>query len=112
MWKDFKVIDADAHMHEPHYLWERYMEPEYRDQVPKVVGMNGINFIYEPDGKFIPHGKGRTGHPFFSLRGHGGEVRRGHATVVVAGNSPQRDGQVWLGHTGDSAHGQQRQLRR
>ena len=63
MWKDFKVIDADAHMHEPHYLWERYMEPEYRDQVPKVVGMNGINFIYEPDGKFIPHGKGRTGHP-------------------------------------------------
>ena len=49
MWKDFKVIDADAHMHEPEYLWERYVEPEYRDQVPKVVGMNGINFIYEPD---------------------------------------------------------------
>lgn len=63
MWKGFKVIDADAHMHEPEYLWERYVEPEYRDQVPRVVGMNGINFIYEPDGKLIPHGKGRTGHP-------------------------------------------------
>ena len=63
MWKGFKVIDADAHMHEPQYLWERYMEPEYRDQVPKVIGMNGINFIYEPDGRFIERGKGRTGHP-------------------------------------------------
>jgi len=63
MWKGFKVIDADAHMHEPQYLWERYMEPEYRDQVPKVIGMNGINFIYEPDGRLIEHGQGRTGHP-------------------------------------------------
>ena len=97
MWKDFKVIDADAHMHEPHYLWERYMEPEYRDQVPKVVGMNGINFIYEPDGKFIPHGQGPHRTPLFSLRGHGGEVRRGHASVVVAPNSPQRDGQDLAG---------------
>ena len=27
MWKGMKVIDADAHMHEPPYLWERYVEP-------------------------------------------------------------------------------------
>jgi hypothetical protein len=37
MWKQFKVIDADAHMHEPQYLWDRYVEPKYRDQVPKVA---------------------------------------------------------------------------
>lgn len=53
MWKDFKVIDADAHMHEPRYLWERYIEPKYRDQVPKVAFMDGNFMVYEPDGKFI-----------------------------------------------------------
>ena len=54
MWKNFKVIDADAHMHEPQYLWERYVEPKYRDQVPKVAFMDGNFMVYEPDGKFVP----------------------------------------------------------
>jgi predicted TIM-barrel fold metal-dependent hydrolase len=56
MWKEMRVIDADAHMHEPQYLWERYVEPEYRDQVPKVAFMDGNFMVYEPDGKIIPHG--------------------------------------------------------
>jgi predicted TIM-barrel fold metal-dependent hydrolase len=55
MWKGFKVIDADAHMHEPQDLWERYVEPKYRDQVPKVAFMDGIRMVYEPDGKIITH---------------------------------------------------------
>ena len=54
MWKGFKVIDADAHMHEPQYLWERYVEPAYRDQVPKVAFMDGAFMVYEPDGRIIP----------------------------------------------------------
>ena len=54
MWKGYKVIDADAHMHEPQYLWERYVEPKYRDQVPKVAFMDGNFMVYEPDGKFVP----------------------------------------------------------
>lgn len=57
MWKQFKVIDADAHMHEPEYLWDRYVEPKYRDQVPKVAFMDGVFMIYEPDGKFVPKGE-------------------------------------------------------
>jgi len=57
MWRQFKVIDADAHMHEPQYLWDRYVEPKYRDQVPKVAFMDGVFMIYEPDGKFIPKGE-------------------------------------------------------
>ena len=47
MWKNFKVIDADAHMHEPQYLWEGYIEPKYRDQVPKVAFMDGNFMGYE-----------------------------------------------------------------
>lgn len=57
MWKGMKVIDADAHMHEPQDMWERYVEPAYRDRVPKVAYMNGTFMIYEPDGVLIPKGK-------------------------------------------------------
>jgi predicted TIM-barrel fold metal-dependent hydrolase len=57
MWKDFKVIDADAHMHEPQDLWERYVEPKYRHRVPKVAFMDGNFMVYEPDGKFISTGE-------------------------------------------------------
>ena len=57
MWKGMRVIDADAHMHEPEYLWERYVEPAYQDRVPKVAFMDGINMVYEPDGVVLPKGK-------------------------------------------------------
>jgi hypothetical protein len=50
MWNGFKVIDADAHMHEPRDLWERYVEPKYRNDVPRVAYMNGTFMVYEPDG--------------------------------------------------------------
>ena len=43
MWKGMKVIDADAHMHEPEYLWDRYVEPKFRDRVPKVAFMDGLH---------------------------------------------------------------------
>jgi len=56
MWNGMKVIDADAHMHEPASLWERYVELEFRDRVPKVAFMDGVFMVYEPDGKIIPKG--------------------------------------------------------
>jgi hypothetical protein len=52
MWNGFKVIDADAHHHEPQHLWERYVEPKYKDRVPKVIGMRRNFFVYAPDQKF------------------------------------------------------------
>ena len=61
MWKGMKVIDADAHMHEPPYLWERYVEPKYRDRVPKVAFMDGNRMVYEPDGKIIKKGELKQG---------------------------------------------------
>jgi predicted TIM-barrel fold metal-dependent hydrolase len=33
----FKIIDSDMHVREPADLWEKYMEPEWRDQAPKIV---------------------------------------------------------------------------
>ena len=61
MLRGMKVIDADAHMHEPQYLWERYVEPKYRDRVPKVAFMDGNRMVYEPDGKIIKKGELQQG---------------------------------------------------
>ena len=63
MWNGYKIIDADAHMHEPQYLWERYVEAKYRDQVPKVAFMDGNIMVYEPDGKFISKGEIQAAPP-------------------------------------------------
>ncbi len=36
------VIDADGHINEPHDLWERYLEPQYRDRAVAIhVDANG-----------------------------------------------------------------------
>ena len=53
MWQGYRVIDADAHMHEPQDMWERYVEPKYRERAPKVAYMNGTFMIYQPDGNII-----------------------------------------------------------
>ena len=52
MWNGFRVIDSDAHHHEPQDLWARYVEPKYRDRVPRVIGMKRNFFVYAPDQKF------------------------------------------------------------
>jgi hypothetical protein len=52
MWNGFKVIDSDAHHHEPQDLWAGYVEPKYRDRVPRVIGMKRNFFVYAPDEKF------------------------------------------------------------
>ena len=57
MWKSYKVIDADAHMHEPMNMWELHLERQYRDRAPKVAYMNGTFMVYEPDGKIISKGE-------------------------------------------------------
>ncbi|MGB7951375.1 MAG: amidohydrolase family protein [Candidatus Binatia bacterium] len=33
----FKIMDSDMHLREPADLWDRYMEPEWRDRAPKIL---------------------------------------------------------------------------
>jgi len=63
MWNGFKVIDSDAHHHEPQDLWARYLEPEYQDRVPKVIGMRRNFFVYAPDEKIFPALESRENIP-------------------------------------------------
>ena len=37
MKSDFKIMDSDMHLREPADLWEKYMEPEWRDRAPKIL---------------------------------------------------------------------------
>src|SRR5262245_13168406 len=69
MWNGYKVVDADAHMHEPRDMWEKYVESKYLHQVPKVAYMNGTFMVYEPDGKIIPKDENQVkGQPKDSFR--------------------------------------------
>ena len=44
------LIDADGHILEPPDLWERYLEPRYRDRALRIrVGDDGFEFL-EIDG--------------------------------------------------------------
>jgi predicted TIM-barrel fold metal-dependent hydrolase len=44
-----RVIDADGHITEPMDLWDRYLEPKYRDLAPRFVrtanGIDAISFL-------------------------------------------------------------------
>ncbi len=45
------LIDADGHILEPPDLWERYLEPKYRDRALRIrVGDDGFEFL-EVDGR-------------------------------------------------------------
>src|SRR4029079_17853280 len=33
----FKILDSDMHLREPGDLWDKYMEPQWRDRAPKVL---------------------------------------------------------------------------
>lgn len=63
MWKGYKVIDADAHHHEPAYLWDRYVAAEYRDRVPKVTGMRRNFFVYAPEDEALASTDGSNTPP-------------------------------------------------
>jgi len=36
MARSYRVIDADGHVLEPIDLWDRYMDPKYRDRAPRL----------------------------------------------------------------------------
>ena len=63
MTRTYKVIDADGHILEPIDLWDRYMDPAYREGAPRlVIGDNGKERLLV-EGQILgnPKGLGRLG---------------------------------------------------
>src|SRR6266571_9081871 len=42
----FRVIDSDLHVLEPREVWERYLDPRFRDRAPKYMGDSGTTRRY------------------------------------------------------------------
>ena len=33
----FKILDSEMHLREPADLWDKFMEPEWRERAPKIL---------------------------------------------------------------------------
>ena len=55
-----RIVDADAHVIEPHTLWHDYLDPSLRDRAPRAVGLT-FGFEFETfsvnlPGQWLPGG--------------------------------------------------------
>src|SRR5262249_10885870 len=51
----FKVMDSDIHVDEPHDLWDRYLEPRFRDRAPRFAAIDGSHTNgWQFEGKVFP----------------------------------------------------------
>jgi hypothetical protein len=63
MTRAYNVVDADGHILEPLDLWDRYIDPEFRERRPRfVIDENGKERL-SVDGKLLgnPRGIGSLG---------------------------------------------------
>jgi predicted TIM-barrel fold metal-dependent hydrolase len=55
-----RIVDADAHVIEPHAMWHDYLDPALRDRAPRAVGLTfGFefeNFSVNLPGQWLPDG--------------------------------------------------------
>lgn len=49
-----RVIDSDGHFHEPHYLFEEYIEKEYCSKRPGMVKIQGHGL---EEGRWVVEGR-------------------------------------------------------
>ncbi|HEY1432544.1 MAG TPA: hypothetical protein VGF39_13075, partial [Stellaceae bacterium] len=59
----YNVIDADGHILEPLDLWDKYIDPEFRERRPRFVIDNNGKERLEVEGKLLgnPRGIGSLG---------------------------------------------------
>src|SRR5207249_7080360 len=59
MTRTYNVIDADGHILEPLDLWDKYMDPEFRQRRPRfVIDENGKEQIGRASGRERVYGAG------------------------------------------------------
>jgi predicted TIM-barrel fold metal-dependent hydrolase len=55
----YPVIDADGHVFEPDWIWERFLDPRFVDRRPRLVRDERGTTRYQLEGLMIPPGTGR-----------------------------------------------------
>ncbi len=57
---DYNVIDADGHICEPPDLWEKYIDPKFREGCPKLITAGDGSEVLRIEGDYaidLGHGK-------------------------------------------------------
>jgi predicted TIM-barrel fold metal-dependent hydrolase len=60
------VVDSDAHIYEPHDLWDRFLDPRFRARAPKILFDDQGRIHWDLDGRVTPP------LPLFSVPGENG----------------------------------------
>src|SRR5262245_37601960 len=85
MKQGFKVMDSDMHIIEPPDLWQRYIEPEFKDQAPRGTTHSVADLgMVGPDG--TPWGRNPK-----NVQNLGQDRRRGHSFARNQLALPRRD---------------------
>ena len=93
MKQGFKVMDSDMHIIEPPDLWQRYIEPEFKDQAPRGTTKSVADLgMVGPDG--TPWGRNPK-----NVQNLGQDRRRGHS---FARNQERFKPYEDMGWTGDT----------
>lgn len=50
----FKVLDSDMHIIEPADLWQRYIDPAFKDRAPKGMARWPRDLVIELEGRALP----------------------------------------------------------
>ena len=51
----FRIMDSDIHVDEPHDLWDRYLEPRFKDRAPRFAAIDGSHMNgWQFEGKVFP----------------------------------------------------------
>jgi hypothetical protein len=85
---DYRVVDADGHILEPPDLWERYIEPQYRETCPKLITLEDSEIFRIEGDDAIDLGRGKKRVKFGGLGTIGARSDRGvksHRTPYAEG---------------------------
>jgi predicted TIM-barrel fold metal-dependent hydrolase len=50
----FRIIDSDMHVIEPPEMWEKYIDGEFKDRAPRIVGNYLIGYYGLMEGRMLP----------------------------------------------------------
>src|SRR5919109_1678788 len=93
MKQGFKVMDSDMHLIEPPDLWQRYIEPEFKDQAPRGTTQSVADLgMVGPDG--TPWGRNPK-----NVQDLGQDRRRGHSFVRNQERFKPYEDMGWTGDT-------------
>jgi hypothetical protein len=100
MAQTYNVIDADGHILEAPDLWERYMEPKFREGCPKLITLeNGAEIFRVEYDDAIDLSRGKKRVSFGAVGAYGSRDGKASPKIGYAEGRAGQDG-IWGGRRG------------